>query len=75
MPASVPRANYEIALAGQNLGFDADSSMTYSAGVDRVAGVGAWMGRYLTDVQASLSWASPNQRTRAAVLKGQPPRR
>ena len=45
-------ANQDAVFAGQRLGFDADSSMTYAAGAEGVAGMSASMGRYVKDVRS-----------------------
>ena len=46
-------ANQDAVFAGQRLGFDADSSMTYTAGTAGVAGMSASMGRYVKDVRST----------------------
>ena len=45
-------ANQDAVFAGERLGFDADSSMTYTAGTAGVAGMSASMGRYVKDVRS-----------------------
>ena len=45
-------ANQDAVFAGQRLGFDADSSMTYAAGAEGVARMSASMGRYVKDVRS-----------------------
>ncbi|MBX0301131.1 VWA domain-containing protein [Cryobacterium sp. 1639] len=44
-------ANQDAVLSGERLGFDADSSMTYSAGAEAVSSMSASMGRYVSDVR------------------------
>ena len=44
-------ANQDAVFAGQRLGFDADSSMTYAAGAEGVARMSESMGRYVKDVR------------------------
>lgn len=44
-------ANQDAVLSGERLGFDADSSMTYTAGAEAVSNMSASMGRYVTDVR------------------------
>lgn len=44
-------ANQDAVLSGERLGFDADSSMTYTAGAEAVSNMSASMGRYVKDVR------------------------
>ncbi|TFC42641.1 VWA domain-containing protein [Cryobacterium sp. TMT1-21] len=44
-------ANQDAVLTGADLGFDADSSMTFAAASDEVAALSVNLGRYVTDVR------------------------
>ncbi|WP_051973695.1 vWA domain-containing protein [Cryobacterium sp. MLB-32] len=44
-------ANQDAVLSGENLGFDAGSSMTFVASADAVSNMSASMGRYVKDVR------------------------
>jgi uncharacterized protein YegL len=64
-------ANQDAVLSGERLGFDAGSSMTYSAGADAVSSMSASMGRYVTDVRAK-SKRDFNDAERLAAVDAQP---
>jgi hypothetical protein len=60
-------ANQDAVLSGERLGFDADSSMTYSAGADAVSSMSASMGRYVSDVRAKSKRGFDDAERLAAV--------
>jgi hypothetical protein len=66
-------ANQDAVLSGERLGFDAGSSMTYSAAPDGVSSMSAWMGRYVKDVRGKSKRGFDDVERQGAVDAGSEP--